>query len=243
MLNNRRQIILRALIEEYIANAVPVGSRTIADNYDLDVSSATIRNDLSALEESGYVAQPHTSAGRVPTDAGYREFVDELLDDSNLYFETSEYDETISRIRQSANEIDEMLRVISNEIASLTDCLACVFQESNDKLRVEKRGITNLMQQPEFISTSDLLPIMEILEDDTVLFKVVEDGTESSHLRVKIGHENKQDNLKGTSLVSTTFGSGEDAGIIAVIGPTRMNYIEVLQAVRAAQNMLNNSVF
>ena len=79
MLSSRRQRILCALIEEYVANACPVGSRTIAENHQLGVSSATIRNELSALEEAGYITQPHTSAGRVPTDAGYRTFVDELL--------------------------------------------------------------------------------------------------------------------------------------------------------------------
>ncbi len=79
MLSDRRQIVLRALIEEYIARALPVGSRTLVERYNLGISSATVRNELSLLEEMGYLAQPHTSAGRIPTDFGYRAFVDELL--------------------------------------------------------------------------------------------------------------------------------------------------------------------
>ena len=71
--------MLQALIEEYIANAQPVGSRTLVDRYRLGVSSATVRNELSVLEDEGYLTSPHTSAGRVPTDAGYRAFVDDLL--------------------------------------------------------------------------------------------------------------------------------------------------------------------
>lgn len=78
MLSDRRQIVLRALIEEYIARALPVGSRTLVERYNLGISSATVRNELSLLEEMGYLAQPHTSAGRIPTDFGYRAFVDEI---------------------------------------------------------------------------------------------------------------------------------------------------------------------
>ena len=83
MLSDRRQIVLRALIEEYIARALPVGSRTLVERYNLGISSATVRNELSLLEEMGYLAQPHTSAGRIPTDFGYRAFVDELLSESD----------------------------------------------------------------------------------------------------------------------------------------------------------------
>lgn len=240
MLSDRRQIILRALIEEYIENAVPVGSRTIADNYDLSISSATIRNDLSALEMSGYLTQPHTSAGRIPTDAGYREFVDEILSEHDYEQDNNEYSETISKIRNSASEIDEMLAKISSEIANLTDCLALVCPAYDSNYHIEKRGITKLMQQPEFESSEKLLPIMEILEDDSILFKVVEEGAEKGEVRVRIGRENKRDNLRSTSIVSGTFGSGADVGIVAVIGPTRMNYCDVIRAVYAAQSMLNN---
>ena len=79
MLSERRQKVLRALIEDYIEYALPVGSRTLTERHHLGVSPATVRNDLSALEDAGFIQQPHTSAGRVPTDAGYRTFVDELL--------------------------------------------------------------------------------------------------------------------------------------------------------------------
>ena len=72
------------LINEYIAHALPIGSRTLIDRYHLDISSATVRNELSHLEEAGYLTSPHTSAGRVPTDFGYRTFVDELLDISPM---------------------------------------------------------------------------------------------------------------------------------------------------------------
>src|SRR5438045_9047332 len=77
-LDDRKSAILRAIVEEYIGSAQPVGSQTIAQTRDLGVSAATVRNEMSVLERDGYITQPHTSAGRIPTDRGYRYFVDHL---------------------------------------------------------------------------------------------------------------------------------------------------------------------
>src|SRR5436309_5430686 len=74
----RRLAVLRAIVEDYVQTEEPVGSKALVDRHSLGVSSATVRNDMAALEEEGYIAQPHTSAGRVPTDKGYRLFVDRL---------------------------------------------------------------------------------------------------------------------------------------------------------------------
>ena len=78
MSEDRRLDVLRAIVEDYVATQEPVGSRALVERHSLGVSPATIRNDMAALEEGGYIAQPHTSAGRVPTDKGYRLFVDRL---------------------------------------------------------------------------------------------------------------------------------------------------------------------
>jgi heat-inducible transcriptional repressor len=77
-LDDRRLEVLRAIVQDYVSTHEPVGSRALADRHDLGVSPATIRNDMAALEDEGYITQPHTSAGRVPTDKGYRLFVDRL---------------------------------------------------------------------------------------------------------------------------------------------------------------------
>ena len=78
MLDDRKLAVLRAIVEDYVSTNEPVGSKALVDRHNLDVSPATIRNDMAVLEEQGYIAQPHTSAGRVPTDKGYRLFVDRL---------------------------------------------------------------------------------------------------------------------------------------------------------------------
>ena len=78
MLDERKLTVLRAIVEDYVSTTEPVGSKTLVDRHHFDVSSATIRNDMAVLEELGFIAQPHTSAGRIPTEKGYRLFVDRL---------------------------------------------------------------------------------------------------------------------------------------------------------------------
>src|ERR1022692_2315813 len=78
VLDDRKLAVLRAIVEDYVSTNEPVGSKSIVDRHNLDVSPATIRNDMAVLEEQGFIVQPHTSAGRVPTDKGYRLFVDRL---------------------------------------------------------------------------------------------------------------------------------------------------------------------
>lgn len=241
MLSDRRQIILRALIEEYILRATPVGSKTIVDNYDVCVSSATVRNDLNFLEECGYIVQPHISAGRVPTEAGYREFVDFLFDHE---FETPDedgFESHVSEIRRNADEIDEMLEDISIRLADITRNLSIISSRGNEAnhAHISKRGIASIMRQPEFKDSANLLPLMELLEDDAVLYSVLNAISEGETLAVRIGHENASNNLCGVSIVTACFENGSDSGVVAVIGPTRMNYENVIRAVSRAQNVLN----
>ena len=90
-LNERKQRILHAVITDYIQTAEPVGSRTISRHYQLDLSAATIRNEMADLEELGYLTQPHTSAGRIPTQQGYRFYVDTLMDAESLSEEEEKF--------------------------------------------------------------------------------------------------------------------------------------------------------
>ncbi len=232
-------MILRALIEEYVEFAMPVASRTIVDNYNLNVSSATVRNDLSYLEDSGYILQPHTSAGRIPTDAGYREFVDEILDEINEN-SNSQYESRVSEIKRSADSIDRMLDELSAEIATLTHCLSIIAPDirATEHNKIAKRGITAIMQQPEFRDSKTLLPIMEILEDNSVLVRALSEDCSSGEISIRIGEENTNDHLRGVSVVTASFGSGQDGGVVAVIGPTRMNYSDVIKAVSLATDVL-----
>ena len=331
MLSDRRQIVLRALIEEYIARALPVGSRTLVERYNLEISSATVRNELSLLEEMGYLAQPHTSAGRIPTDFGYRAFVDELLSESDP---DNGEDALARELRESASDLDDLMDRTSQALARFTDCmtllvpprilsvdirlvnlvlltpqrllivivtedgqvfdrqmdlprdysqdeigktqealnnilvgtslsstsgelplgasgvhddlfrmvmaeiLACL--KDQNAIKAHPLGISHLLGKPEFSDSSCLMPVLEELEGDTMLLRVFNDAAASEEPVVRIGHENDSEALSSVSLIANRFGEAEHSGLILIVGPTRMDYSQVLKAVRAARNVLKD---
>ncbi|MBE6470122.1 MAG: hypothetical protein E7000_00220 [Coriobacteriaceae bacterium] len=236
MLTDRRQRVLAALIHEYVAHALPVASRTLVEGYPLGVSSATVRNELSALEEDGYIQQPHTSAGRIPTDHGYRSFVDALLARADID-EDAETADAIRALRQSARELDELLDRTSSMLTQLTECLSIVLPARAAYLPLRSIGLSTLMQQPEFRSSLVLVPLLRMIEDDSLLM-YINDAAGDDGPVVRIGHENGDESLDNVSVVASHFGSGADAGIIAIIGPTRMDYERAICAVEAARHAL-----
>ena len=116
MLSDRQQQVLSALIEEYVARAIPVGSRTLTEHYNFGVSPATIRNELSALEDEGYISQPHVSAGRIPTDKGYRFYVDQLVNEKTQQVTTMN-----SLMIAKTNRMEEILKQVVRMLATNTN--------------------------------------------------------------------------------------------------------------------------
>jgi heat-inducible transcriptional repressor len=123
-LNEREKNILRFIIQQFILTANPVGSRNITKRYDIGFSPATVRNIMSDLENSGFIDHPHTSAGRIPTDKGYRFYVDSLMDVQKLH--SSEMGLINKSLDSTLTETDELLRVASNLLSSITHQIACV---------------------------------------------------------------------------------------------------------------------
>src|ERR687898_809105 len=122
-LEERKLEVLRAVVEDYIATEEPVGSKALAERHHLGVSPATIRNDMAVLEEGGYIAQPHTSAGRVPTDKGYRLFVDQLSTVKPL---SSPERRAIGTFLETAQDLDDVVDRAVRLIAQLTQQVAVV---------------------------------------------------------------------------------------------------------------------
>lgn len=123
MSDERRTRVLRAIVEDYVATNEPVGSKALVDKHELGVSSATIRNDMAALEAQGLIAQPHTSAGRIPTDMGYRVFVDRLDEIKPL---TAAERRAIARVLSGPLDVDEMLERTVRLLSGLTHQVALV---------------------------------------------------------------------------------------------------------------------
>lgn len=157
-LAERRRRILNIVIQEYVQTAQPVGSGTIFQNYDLGVSAATIRNDLAFLEEEGLLTHPHTSAGRVPTDAGYRYFVQHLLTESEL-----PHDERRAirvQFKQARQELDQWLRLSTAVLARTSQSAA---------LATAPRSAKSHFKHLELVGIHDTKVLLVlVLQDGTV---------------------------------------------------------------------------
>ncbi len=144
MLDERKAAILRAVVEEYIDTAQPVGSGHVAKAPGIGVSSATVRNDMAVLEEEGFLHQPHTSAGRVPTDKGYRFFVDNLARPQGL--DASQSEQVKDFFNKAHGELEQMLHDTSRLLADLTDCAAVVVGPPHDATTIRSVQLVDLSE-------------------------------------------------------------------------------------------------
>jgi transcriptional regulator of heat shock response len=230
-----------ALIDEYVESATPVGSSRIAKQYLTGISSATIRNELMGLETDGYVRSPHTSAGRVPTNVGYRVFVNTLLLRERLAAgqETGisgniDMREATSRGADIEQRAERILDFLSNA-SGLLSVLWCVKPD----VRVHHRGMPRLLAQPEFQDASALIPLMQLIEDEGALARLLGTALMSSSFVVKIGIEDEAGCLSSYSMVAEIYGNEQFRGVLAVFGPTRMDYRKVISAVLLASRLLD----
>ena len=327
MLDDRKLEVLRAIVEDFVSTNEPVGSRALAERHSLGVSPATVRNDMAALEDEGFITHPHTSAGRIPTDKGYRLFVDRLSSVKPL---SGAEKRAIQTFLEGAVDLDDVVRRSVRLLSQLTRQVAVVQYPSlsrsavrhleivhlasnrlllvtiMDTGRVEQRvlelpaGLSDedvaqlrqafsarlhgarlvdvpaaladlpdaapaairpvltsvmsvvletLVDQPEervaIAGTANLTrsvldfphtlrPVLEALEEQVVLLKLIGEVNDPSTVHVKIGEENSVEGLRSTSVV--TVGYGPEAGAYAglgVVGPTRMDYPGAIGSVRA----------
>src|SRR5438477_51728 len=214
-METRKQAILRAVVHEFTTSAVPVGSQALQSRYFVNLSSATIRSELADLAEAGYLAQPHTSAGRIPTDHGYRYFVDFLMD--------------LEAVPESVRTYirDELVKAPS-DVAALDQ-----YEKGAENLVVHD-GVRNLVRQPEFAESSRLQQVLEVLEETRYLTVLLRDLIGESDLQIVIGSENTSAQLQGCAVVLTSYGpSHRLKGVLGVIEPTRMAYIQTVARLRA----------
>ena len=228
-MSSRRLEILRAIVDEYVATQEPVGSKSIADHHGLGISPATIRNEMAILEEEGLITQPHTSAGRIPTDLGYRVFVDKLATVKPL--STAER-RAIETFLDSSNDLEELLKRSAKLLADITKQVAVVtypiLGESREKLAIS--GTAHLARSGEDLGFT-LSPILEALEEQVVLLRLLNEVHPTVHVR--IGSEQTETNLQTTSLVTVGYGDAAQLGAVGVLGPTRMDYAGSIAAVDA----------
>jgi len=161
--SDRRKDLLRIVVQEYVDSAQPVASQSIADKYNLGVSSATIRNDMAALERDGLLTHPHTSAGRVPTDAGYRYFVRYLV--PNIELPSSERRTIRNQFHQSRREIDQWLRLSTAVLSQASNAAA---------LATPPRAVNSRIKHLELIGIRDAVVLLVlVLEEGAVKQQIV----------------------------------------------------------------------
>ncbi len=330
-MDERKFAVLRAIIEDYVATQEPIVSKSIVERHRLKVSPATVRNEMAVLEDEGYIVQPHTSAGRIPTDKGYRTFVNRLNEVRALSTAESK---AITQVLQGAVDLDDVMQktvkllaqltgqvsviqypILSNSVVKHIDLIAVTDSrimivlvansgrleqatvelpkplslDSLDTLRLKLKStitdkkfsdvstlisnfsktanpvevksvevivekVNNLAMEsgdqkvmvggagnlarldPDF--SKNLLPVLDEIEENVVVLKLLGEMSSSDDIFVRIGHENKASNLHSASIVATGYSSGDSLSKLGIVGPTRMDYPGTMAAVGAVARYL-----
>jgi heat-inducible transcriptional repressor len=230
----RQEQILASIIEQYAEVASPVGSSLLAKVFK--VSSATIRAEMAELERLGMIMQPHTSAGRVPTDKGYRLYVNNLAGEKHA--DTDNRGEKALSARVSSGGLPE--RTIRNAVDTLVELthnlgLATI----GDQLYMS--GLSNLFGQPEFMQKGQVQQVARLLDN---LEPWLREAAPNQPLSVYIGQENPIGRAAGCSLIISRFRSPfSDRSYIGTLGPTRQSYRDVMTLVRHAGEELEEVLY
>ena len=230
----REEAVLEIIVRTYTESAEPVGSRFVARK--LGLSSATIRNVMSDLEEEGFLMHPHTSAGRIPTDKGYRFYVNSLmhkrsLNDNIIHMVEEQY-------QQKIRSLEDVLEKTSHLMSSLTSYVGVTLMPDIEKVYLD--GASHLIEQPEFHDIKKLHMLFRCLEDKVAILKLLCDEAEDDSLTIHIGKENKSQYLSECSIVTRGYKvRGKKSGKLGVIGPKRMVYEKVVPMVELLADTLS----
>jgi len=236
-MTERQQKLLSAIIEQYAEVASPVGSSLLAKVFG--VSSATIRADMAELERMGFIMQPHTSAGRIPTDKGYRYYVNNLNEGTSLneIAAPRRTEQALARRVQGGGVPEVAIRNAVDTLVELTHNLALATIGN----QLYMSGLSNLFGQPEFINSIQVQQVANLLDNLEPWLKEV---APNEPLSVYIGSENPIGRAAGCSLIISKFRSPfSDHSYIGTLGPTRQSYRDVMTLVHRAGQELEESLY
>ncbi|MFA6431511.1 MAG: hypothetical protein WCV91_03930 [Candidatus Margulisiibacteriota bacterium] len=237
-LDDRKKKILEAIVRDYLHTAEPVSSRNIWRAYMDELSPATIRNEMADLEAMGLIMQPHTSAGRIPTDQGYRYYVNNLMKLRQLTSkETGIIDDGLKRIN---HDIEDALHNTLKVLSQLLE-YASVVATLNNKTRLYSTGFSHMLKQPEFSDMKYTQRVMETIEEEDLMVDIVREYTTEKGVTIRIGSENTFKEIKDCSVVMSSYEIKDVAsGGIGVIGPTRMSYARTAGILEAISRQLES---
>jgi heat-inducible transcriptional repressor len=235
-MTERQERILQAIIEQYAEVASPVGSSLLAKVFG--VSSATIRAEMVELERNGYIKQPHTSAGRIPTDKGYRYYVNQIaVSDQSTQPAERRLDRALAARVNNTHVPERAIRNAVDTLVELTHNLGLA--TIGDQLYMS--GLSNLFGQPEFMHPEQVKEVAHLLDN---LQPWLYEAAPNKPLNVYIGRENPIGRGAGCSLIISRFRSPfSDRSYVGVLGPTRQSYREVMNLVGRAGKALEEALY
>ena len=234
-MTERQQSILSAIVEQFAEVASPVGSSLLAKVFN--VSSATIRAEMAELERLGFIMQPHTSSGRVPTDKGYRFYVNSLSEKTVHNLAERRGEKALSTRVQSAGEPERVIRNAVDTLVELTHNLGLATIGS----QLYMSGLSNLFGQPEFINGVQVQQVAQLLDN---LEPWLREAAPNEPLSVYIGKENPIGRTAGCSLIISRFRSPfSDRSYVGTLGPTRQSYRDVMKLVSRAGRELEEALY
>ncbi len=257
-MTERQAMVLGLIVREHVALGQPVGSHWLVAHYDLGVSSATVRNEMAALEELGLLSQPHTSSGRVPTVAGYRLFVERLMRHAAL--DPAERRAIRQQFRQAGGDAERWLRLAAAAVARASGAAGLVAVPDGPVLprvahapdgralpaelaapRLYHAGLAECIEAPEFADPAPRRGIVSLLERGDglrdVLRQLPPDG-----VHVLIGGEPPLERVPYLTLVVARFVRAGRHGIVGVVGPTRLAYERAVPAVGFVSGVMSREV-
>ncbi len=232
-ISTRQESLLRAIIEAYTDTAKPVSSGELAGG-KFDLSPATLRHDMVVLEDAGFLDQPHTSAGRVPTEQAWRWYVRQVRPPATIG--KREQEQLRSAAQTDGQSEQELLRRVAKVLAQLIAETVIVAFDKHDTFYT---GLANLFQQPEFEQIDVIQSLSRVVDHlDEVMARIYE--RVELQAEVQLGKENPFNEQCGSILVRYRF-ADRPAGVLGVLGPMRQDYSEHLALVHYAQNIVANA--
>ncbi len=234
-LSDRQKNLLRAVIEKYIETAEPIGSETIEKGANLGVSPATIRNEMVKLTALGYLRQPHTSAGRTPTSMGMKFYVDQLMEEKALSLK----DEVAIKeeMSEETNRFDKLLKHTARILADQTHSLALATDEDND---IYASGMANILDMPEFFDIDITRTVLSMIDKVEVLSQIFGQLLPEDQVKILFGEELGVPYLEPCGFVVTRYHMPNHNGVLAIVGPSRLNYQVLIPTMRYFAQLLSN---
>jgi len=232
-LTARQVQILRAIIEEFISTAEPIGSDTIDKKFGIGVSPATIRNEMVYLTNQGYLVKIHSSAGRVPTPLALKLYVNELMKEKEL----SVADEVSAKekIWNSRDELDELLQETAKVLADKSHALGMVM---TPKRRVFHAGYANLLQMPEFYDINVMRNVLSLIEEVSLVEEIFHYGSSENAVQVVYGQELGNRNLEPLGVIYMMVRAGDEECHVGVLGCNRFDYQYIIPMMKYFRGLI-----